>query len=731
MSRKRNRNAGPPLSGKLKAPPVEKDRTTRRDWEKHIHNMTRRYRKVEQRNADFSILASAELSGAMGQRRTEATLNLMDEVYARYGSYASAPHNTLGEEWVQLNLLFHTYTFIQSRSYLLTAAAIWILDRVRENDTWEELYALLPRDEAVLDELDFPDVWDPLYDEELICAVQYVLQERNDPEEDAFNGALRCITDEKTALGKHRTDTPSRRAFEALMALVPEEDKQRAAERFETLFWRCADRAFATAEPSRRRILDIQALLEEQRKAYNRSYDDFLAAADEWKKSMIRPQRKLKALPQGIPDLQEFSAGLSPFSATQLRNSEDLPGEQKTYEKVHAVELVAEKLDELTETLAVVGNRHHTLLNRLTNHGYLADCAEFGEDAASNMKRLAIGDPFELCFALLLLVDRGSDLPWAYGVGTGLMEEVAESLPWGIIEYEEFEDDVWFGEAEPEAVKVPANASIPDMNDRRYSPRGEGEFRFPRSVAQLIYEETGCLMPRDMHLYDGRIRELRRFGVTGKDAAVALASMAILSHARRQQRALNFQSGVWDWSEESEESQEAEKDSRQVALLKNEIKRLRGSLHEADRAARDAKKELESVRQKAELEHRELADLREVVFYEAKDEEETPEAEGTSEAFPYAVRKSTVIFGGHPSWEKAIRPLLTGNVKFVEKDLIGFDLGLVRGADIIWVQSNAMSHKMYYRIIDTARQYKKSVRYFTNASALKCAEQVLAEDGSI
>lgn len=452
---------------------------------------------------------------------------------------------------------------------------------------------------------------------------------------------------------------------------------------------------------------------------------------------MYRPQKKINALPSGIPDIQEFSAGLGLFAANQFVNSEEPSYKQNVYEIAKAMESIAKKYDELADRLDSAYSSHYMLMNRISRQGYIANCSEFGDDAASKMNRLDIGDPFEICFALLYLVDQGSDLPWAYGVGTGLMAEVAESLPWGIIEYDEFEDDIWFGEGEPESVKVPANASIPDMNNRQYHPRRDEEFHFPRSIAQLIYEETGCLIPRDMHLYDRKIKVLRRFGVNGKDAAVSLACMSILSHARRQRHALNFESGSLYWNEESheadgiEENQETAKDSEQITQLKNEIKRLRSSLHEADRASRDAKKELESLKQKSALEHRELADLRELVFFEAKDEEDEPEEEWTSDAFPYAVLKNTVIFGGHPSWEKAIRPLLTGNIKFVEKDLIGFDLALVRGADLIWIQSNAMSHKMYYRIIDTARQYKKAVRYFTNASAIKCAMQVMEQDGYV
>ncbi len=96
-------------------------------------------------------------------------------------------------------------------------------------------------------------------------------------------------------------------------------------------------------------------------------------------------------------------------------------------------------------------------------------------------------------------------------------------------------------------------------------------------------------------------------------------------------------------------------------------------------------------------------------------------------SFPYEVVKDTVVFGGHETWLKAIRPMLTGNIRFVDKDMV-FDSDIIRHADILWIQTNAISHKQYYRIIAAARQYQKPVRYFTYASAVKCAVQLMEED---
>ncbi len=124
-------------------------------------------------------------------------------------------------------------------------------------------------------------------------------------------------------------------------------------------------------------------------------------------------------------------------------------------------------------------------------------------------------------------------------------------------------------------------------------------------------------------------------------------------------------------------------------------------------------------------EHRELADLREIVFKEGVDEKEEPPED--MNCFPYKVNRNTIIFGGHDSWVKAIKPMLTGNIRLEPREM-QFDLDILRNAEVIWIQPNAMSHGMYYRIINEVRQYNKQIRYFQYASAEKCARQLLEND---
>ena len=86
-----------------------------------------------------------------------------------------------------------------------------------------------------------------------------------------------------------------------------------------------------------------------------------------------------------------------------------------------------------------------------------------------------------------------------------------------------------------------------------------------------------------------------------------------------------------------------------------------------------------------------------------------------------------MIFGGHDTFLKAIRPMLP-NVRFVDTAIYSFSPEIVKNADVVWIQNNCISHSQYWNIVKVARQHSIQVRYFAYASAEKCAEQLVTED---
>ena len=80
------------------------------------------------------------------------------------------------------------------------------------------------------------------------------------------------------------------------------------------------------------------------------------------------------------------------------------------------------------------------------------------------------------------------------------------------------------------------------------------------------------------------------------------------------------------------------------------------------------------------------------------------------------------IFGGHPTWINGIKERLVNARFFKDSDLHSLDV--IRNAEEIWIQSNAISHSFYGKVLDAARVNGIPVRYFVYAGTKKCLEQI-------
>ena len=704
----------PPLPQKRKPIPVDKTRTTRQEWEKYIKLHLRSYTKAENKLNNPGLIEYMDLTGDMLARRKRVLLDTLPQIQSRYSEFQSSNPNFIGNRWVNLNTSFFSYSQLESQSHILLAASLWILDHIEVGD----VFPYLPSEEELLDEYLNLDVWDPQYSDELLASVQYVLAHRNGEPELMKNGFKKVLTDVPTATDHQHAVIPERKAFDSIFSMIPQKDIDHAVKSFEELYWKWVDKFYSGLFPLQEEIDGLFQKYEDQRTKYNKICDQIAETADELDRYRKARKDNHKKKPVVAPMIPQMKVQIPSFESPS-RISSALLSRDLELDKITAkLFSLFEELERLDEDADHVLDEIDDASERISR--YVADIWYGFDSEKPKGEKLIIKDAYELCFALLYLIDTGNDLPWNYGVGVGMMQEVAECLPWGIVEYKE-EDDAFWNTFKYKGKKI----AIPDWNERKYQRKDD---YFARSMSQLLYEETGCIMPRNLHIYDRRSKALSKYGVSDKEAVYLLSIMSAMAYARRQRVAQNLDE---EFENDCTEEPEKETDDDNTAAYREEIKRLRSALHDAEKTARDAKKALDDNKARALIEHRELADLRELVFHQDEEDLAEEEAETKDEiALPYTVQRNTLVFGGHDTWVKAIKKLLEGNIRFVSKDYV-FDTSIIRHADVVWIQPNAISHKQYYRIIDTARQYKRPVRYFINASAQKSAYQIVECDSTI
>ena len=707
-----------------------------KDWKIAIRDEINHYRAAHSKAAkkkglpaDFEL----ELSGAMEKRRVKALTNSLPEVCEK--------HPKLVNDWIVLNVISESYSVIEKNHNILLAAAIWILDQLDKlNIPDEELYKLLPTSEDAFDVWDYPDIWDCRFEDTLIFSVESVLRHRNDdvapPESDGRDG-IRVWTSNLAANGAVHSETNSRQDYEKLVGLIPPEQIYIAVQHFKQFFntWKeryfaCVEPLFDEAEKARNNVNEVRSKINE---AESKAAD--LVKKTEKERKSLLSQKKTPLKAPFVPPVSDFPLDLNMGSRRALHNP---MGDILTDDVMSLLSSLDDLNDAHEQAIDAFNNamgKKYSFAAALSRRGCFPKgyCEKaFGKAASENMDILPISDPYELCFALLYLLEQDSDLPWLYGACIGMMQEVVDCLPWGYYHYEEEDDNIW-----TEAPPVPKKpVSMPDWYERTYCHKdNDEEFNYPHNLAQLVYEETGCLMPRDLHRYDSKYKYLGKFGIQRNIAVALLYCMDILGSVRHKETAHNLNESFMDYilgnkqtdiPEKNDELSREELQER-ISAQSSEIHRLRSALHTAEKKAADAQNKLTEEKAEFELERRELADLREYIFLQDKSDEQEDEVPDT-DVFPYEVKKDTVVFGGHFTWIKVFKPLFKGNIRFVEAGAYNFDPTIIRNCDVVWIQNNAIPHSQYYKVINTARQYRKPVRYFRNASAVKSAQQLVEGD---
>ena len=352
------------------------------------------------------------------------------------------------------------------------------------------------------------------------------------------------------------------------------------------------------------------------------------------------------------------------------------------------------------------------------------------------MEGFRVRDPYAVCAAYLLL-ERDGDVLVDLNMLTAAVVLCAERhLPWGADEAYSYAEP--YGNGTPDlslryAYHPHENAEEADLPDPDVE---EGALL---SEGQLFYLATGYALPRNQ-APSSRLKDwLQEQGVPeGRAKALAWGAwFTSYLDDLRAQRPMPF--GVPDDFEDflksldeeltglAEEASAEEADSAaKTAELTRQLKESRKALHEAEQGMRQLQERLRSVEADALRDRAELSQLRETLFdLRAREGQPEDEAEAAI-AFPYQTKRRIVAFGGHDTWRKAIRPMLPG-VRFFDREMLP-DISIIKSADVVWIQANAISHKFYYRIIETARKENISVRYFGTASARKCAEQLALDE---
>lgn len=698
-----------------------------------------------------------DLVGPILKRRKQATLSYMETVRERYS--ARYPELAVEEEWARQNCAMgHSVDGADHLYHISLAAAIWMLDALSQSRKMLDVYPYFTTDDGALAFVDIPEIHDPCHDESVIRGMIDLIQQRDkrdNPYQWYINNvsALRHGSTETTVPSATMDvcDMTKRQRFDAVMAMIHPTLKERAVQRFEEKIWEFLDGYFHCAAKYAKEQTEYEQkalrISEQCERLYGKIKDE----------ERTRNQSVLRTGPFAVkptPTMPSFGADVFSYgSGSDLNAGDDADALYELTKQGMAYEAIIEEIE--NKRTALMLSAHMAPMTKIEELRDMLDA-----DVLERVLAFTVDDPYETCFAYLCLIESGSDLPWLYNASMAVLLAAARKLPWTA--FDEDPESLYDDEDEWEDVEEEIDESVEvrnagtvtapiDWNHKKktlyelkyldtplYAPLESPTAGRKVNLPQLVFGMTGgMIMPRRVSDYDGVSPDLVAAGMKPDEGKVMeLYLQLAFDH--------QFPSRDWDALIDAEVMMRIEQlDEKADVLaeaapeadvdeLRAQLQRLKGQNDELRRALYAASKEAEREKQEAsrilketENEHQELLDLRELVFNQANDAEQVEICDAEDIAFPHLTEKRLVVFGGHDTWLKAIRPMLPNTV-FVGREQ-NPSVDIIRGADTVWIQANALSHKHYYKIINVARTNRIPVRYFSYASARKCAEQLVRE----
>ena len=592
--------------------------------------------------------------------------------------------------------------------YMYDAAAIWIADRIYEAGTMEACAALISQlDAGKVSEENF-ELEDSAHASRVKNGIAYIIKHRNDDCSGNRNDQDENVVDRLTMSGKNRQNVRSRRMFEALLELIPEDVLKKATDRYiEELVAVSVELLDATEA----KIMEIERVTQDSNDRLDR----------------------LRAREEKTPDsMYNIQRCKDPKEALALINSNIEKSKQTIFPGTFLHPSKFEPKDSVLNIMSSSSNKFSELFNDLrwfvTSYGSRQNgYVDFPDDKDMPDIQAAghsCSDPYMIQFMTLYLTDRGDVLPYS---SEGVILQLASSLqlPWV---YGTYESDKLDGttklNSENWIPKEMMTGIYDGQMDNRYlnsyiledDDGDEYETKSYANLAQVICFLSGRVPPRDNKILEESCEAIKTISINPgdeDDVKRALSIAGILKQRNSVIEELQMFQNLAEKEKQSIPKKNAElaaklsEQSELIARQKRQISDLKRASHFSEQQLSDAIEERDESNKAVERYRRELAEMRDTMFHMIADSEsnhQTEEQEPTDIKLPYKVKRKTLVFGGNDAYVKRVKDHLSGNVRFFSHTTLPNE-DAIRNAEVVWIQVWSISHSDYYKIISSAENH--------------------------
>ena len=693
-------------------------------------------------------------------RHVTALINLFGEISSKYDKLLKKGDAVSAFETLMMLETFpiYNYNLLDSYGSLRLGAAIWMLDALREENKIDKVISdFVPPLFSMAHQRCPFRVMHPEYSPELIEMMSLTLTLRYIKDNEKANKiALRnCIIPEPLIRGRK-----IREQYARVLAAIPQEKIDKACDMFRDKMWKCLDLSLRTYN------WKADALVDDRKKSVGKTEPvSKMTSVNVFSKPVVDIEFEPKQIKDKVVENMHFS-----FKDMCHQKEENSSFAMRCFlENLDDMSAVFAMDKEKLESIGITGELQKEILEFDIEDPYaLCFALIYLLDKDDDLPWM-----FHAGGILMAFVEQC--LPWAekkeegcwqpivfpYGFNTvGKEQEESKKRVDHLVidkpEKEEVQDDsetdvLIFEDSKPEGGSLCKTQPGIPTRTIDYQERVNGI-----TLAQALYRTCNVAAPHRKSDCADTIDELTGHTLPERDVRF-MASLADAFAFRAMGCKITFEDTNLldddvleegkDASEEdvcqidsTEKGEETQTDSVDLAA---EVERLRKELADKEADNCNLQKTLTTMCSRFDKltmeqgkmfedslrEHKELIDLRELMFNNQEgntNEEETLSDEETS-LFPYTVKKRTVVFGGHETFLTQMKKNVL-NVKFVSERNVSFSPEIVKNADVIWIQSNCLSHSQFGNIMRHAGTYNKQVRYFTQGGWVRCAQQMVEED---
>lgn len=664
--------------------------------------------------------------------------------------------------------------YLEEKEYMTLAAALFILDAVKKSGNFYSASFYIP-DNDETEKVDLPfEFQDSVFSNDIIQGVIYLIKNRHGSGDGDtyYSKETAAITPDDVKFCEYRKyghenlvnenskilknddlneeftgryiryyekaeKMSLQEKYYALISFIRPEIIERAVQRFRDISYELADIILGMASQSR----GVRVEIAEKSKVVIDSLIKTNTSIAENRKRIENQLKQdkghktaLNVLTNRIPDDSQIQRKLAMIS--------DMSTVMDKYDSVK--DEIDSLIDSLIDESVDLKCRFDMIRQWMTGR---IDKAE--DEAVRNLKIL---NPYEIIFGFLYLIDSGDSLVWITQLAECVCGYAVQLLPWVTKNTDVLDDLIeerYERESEADETDdddIPAYQKyVDDDSDKyedEYTLRYNDAFMFaaenlkapknsliPYNLAQVIYTDSNVVSPRYDEDADTPVQGFVKSGFTRKQAEVMqyYKAFAEAHNSKFGFEAVNTTKHDIDEILRDDSRAQSDEDLKKVISAKNEeIEALKKELYAAKKKASDSENKISVMKEEHASDLQELLELRDLVYKIQNSSGEEEVKQESSVSFPYRTNARVVVYGGHATWLKVIVKLLP-NVKFIDP-YADPDVNTIRNADIVWMQTNAMPHNKYNKIMEIVRMKKIPVKYFAYASAEKCAVQLAEYD---